>query len=248
MYRSKLFLTNKNKEWFSRNEAFSYLDVDLESQVRIEKVFHIFNKLINKSSGRSLLDIGCADGRMSAKLLDLGYSVYGMDVSPSLIKEAKKKGVKTKVFDAADGLPYKDETFDFIFAGEIIEHLIDTEFIMKEINRVLKVGGYVVITTPNLVHLPERLSFLKGRAPGQTQPLHVFLKYHIRQFTHESWKNILHEFNFKVIDSESSIVVFERDEENPDKVSKHSKILADLFPGLGASVIMTAKKNGTVTD
>lgn len=248
MNESKLFLTNENKEWFSRNEAFSYLDVDLESQVRVEQVYDIFSKLIHKSVGKNLLDIGCADGRMGARLLDLGYSVYGMDVSSSLIKEAKKKGVKTKVFDAATGLPYKNETFDFIFAGEIIEHLIDTEFIMKEINRVLKIGGYVLITTPNLVHLPERILFLKGRAPGQTQPLHVFLKYHVRQFTHDSWKNILHKFNFKVVDSRSSIVVFERDKENSDKVSKYSRFLANLFPSLGASVIVTAKKSGAIVD
>lgn len=235
-------LTNKNKKWFSRDEAFSYLDVDLESQVRIKHIFNIFGNLINESRGNKLLDVGCADGRIGKQLIDLGYSVYGMDVSSVLIKKAKKKGIKTKLFDAADGLPYKDEVFDFVFAGEIIEHLLDTEFIIKEINRILKIGGYAVITTPNLVHLPDRMFFLKGCAPGQTQPLHVFLKYHIRQFTHGSWNNILHQFNFKVIDSRSSIVVFERDSKDINKVKKYSKFLADLFPSLGASVIVVSKK------
>lgn len=234
--------TKKNEKWFSRKGAFTYLEDDLESKERINKVIGIFRKY-KSGSKPPLLDIGCGDGQVGQNLVNLGYEIYGIDISKRLLSEAQKRGLITILADIAnEKLPIPDEVFNYVFCGETIEHIINTEKIMKEIRRVLKKNGLVVITTPNLVHLPDRITFLKGQSPSQIQPLHEYIKLHTRQFTHGSWGAILQEFGFEVVESCSSIVVFERDSKDTSKVLRHSKWLSELWPSLGASVIVTARK------
>ena len=65
---------------------------------------------------------------------------------------------------AAGPLPFEDGTFDAVFAGEIIEHLVDTGAFVAELRRVLAPGGIAVITTPNLAS-NNRARLLLGRYP-----------------------------------------------------------------------------------
>lgn len=236
-------VSHLNDLWFSREEAFSFLDVDLESQIRIKKVLKLFQCFIENTKQKILLDIGCGDGRISKQLITLGYRVYGIDISRKLVGEARKKGVIATCSDVALSIPFSDGFFDYVFAGEIIEHIIDTELILREISRVLRKNGVIVITTPNLVHLPDRIAFIKGNCPCQIQPFHQYLKFHVRQFTHGSLSMMLEQFGFKIIERCSSTVVFERDSNNNNVVVNHSELLARLFPSLGASIIIAARKS-----
>ena len=64
------------------------------------------------------------------------------------------------VGDVSNGLPWQNEYFDAIFAGEIIEHIIDTDFFLDEINRVLNDKGQVVLTTPNAASFTPTISIM----------------------------------------------------------------------------------------
>lgn len=242
MVKNNNSLSKMNDLWFSRKGAFIFLKEDIESQIRIKKVINIFKNIYNDSSGHKLLDIGCGAGEISEKLINIGYEVYGLDISRKALQAAKKKGVKTKRWNLSKGLPYKNQAFEYVFAGETIEHLIDIEFILSEISRVVKKEGFLMITTPNLVHLPDRLSFLLGNNPAQFLPTHEFLKLHVRQFSHSSLHHLLQINGFRVLKSQSTTVVLRRSTKNPNKVLAHSRLLADIFPSLGASIIITARK------
>jgi len=237
-------LSHINNQWFSKPDAFAFIKKDLENQIRIKKILNLFNQL--KKSESKLLDIGCANGFITKEFVKMKYQAYGIDISSKLLKQAKKKEVKVKQIDINNGLSFSNNFFDFIFAGEIIEHIQNTEIIFKEINRVLKKNGQIIITTPNLAHLPDRIKLLKGQAPTQIQPLHKYLKLHIRQFTHSSLNQILRSYGFKIIKSQSTIVVFKRNLKDLDKVTKYSKILANLFPSFGASIIIQAQKKSSI--
>ena len=229
-----------NHLWFDRSGAFKYIEEDIDNQIRISKVLNFLQEQENKK-GKKILDIGCGDGFIGKEIKNFGYSVYGLEISEDNVKKAIKNGVKAKKGDVSKKFPFKDNSFDYLFAGEIIEHLFDTQFFISEIKRVLKKDGIVIITTPNLAHLPDRIKMLKGITPSQVHPLHKFIKLHIRPFTFGTMFESLAEQNFLVIKRESSTVVFKRNIKNPNIVERHSPLLAKLWPSLGSFIIIYAK-------
>lgn len=116
--------------------------------------------------GEKVLDLGCGDGAVSEYLADMGVKVVAVDISEEAVKVAKKRGVNAKVVDVEKGLPFKDEQFDAVFWGDNVEHLFDPEQTLKEIRRVLKKKGRLVLSCPNMGYWRYRLYyFLKGRLP-----------------------------------------------------------------------------------
>lgn len=103
--------------------------------------------LLQKSSGK-LLDVGCADGTTTFRISQISnkLTVVGVDLYKESIDFAKKsyKGVEFIASDAHK-LPFKNQSFDYVCAIEILEHLEDPELALKEINRVLKPKGILII-------------------------------------------------------------------------------------------------------
>ncbi len=98
-----------------------------------------------------VLDIGCGSGILTKLIAEKGAKqVVGLDASKNNLKFASKNKYKNQkfVFGDALALPFKDMYFDKVLATEIIEHLDDDVKFVDEIERVLKKGGYAVITTP----------------------------------------------------------------------------------------------------
>lgn len=117
----------------------------------------IISLLINEKSGR-VLDLGCGDGDYSVELKDLGFEVIAADLDE---KRFKHRGeINFKVCDVAEPLPFPDGDFDYVIAAELIEHLKNPYVAMKEINRVLKNGGQLILSTPNVLSLKSRLRYL----------------------------------------------------------------------------------------
>lgn len=184
-----------------------------------------------------LLDIGCYDGYISLLLkekLGKNCKVYGIDIAKNTIKLACKKGVQAKICDIAKGINFEENMFDYIFAGEIIEHLYDTDFFMREIRRVLKPGGVLIITTPNFLSLGRRIYYLfgKGVFMEASFSLPKNAAGHIRYFTFETLKELLLYNNFEPTLSFSDVITFPKFE---------SAILAKIFPKFGRSIIMFSK-------
>jgi 2-polyprenyl-3-methyl-5-hydroxy-6-metoxy-1,4-benzoquinol methylase len=98
-----------------------------------------------------ILDVGCADGIFAKSFREKNNIVYGIDIDKNLIKSAKNNCDKVFCCDIRKGLPFKDNMFDVVFAGEFIEHLNESEgkIFLKECKRVLKMRGMLILTTPN---------------------------------------------------------------------------------------------------
>ena len=107
----------------------------------------------------SFCDAGCGNG-IYLKYMANKYpetKLYGFDFSQTIVQIAKNNAaaaeIKTGNLEAA---PYKNETFDIILCTQVIEHLLDDKKGLAELYRVLKPGGYLVISTDNKNNLVSR--------------------------------------------------------------------------------------------
>jgi len=169
-------------------------DVYGMSGKREEKIIGLLGKNIK---GLQILEIGCSDGYFGEKLIKLGGVVTGTDISQKLIVKAKKVLNQAKIVDPSEGkLPFKTATFDVVIASELIEHLFQPQVFLKEINRVTKKKGKLVLTTPNLLYWGNRLKFMKGEFVYQNTG--VFDEGHIHFYTHQTLKDDLVNSGFKI--------------------------------------------------
>lgn len=100
--------------------------------------------IIKKSGNRKVLDLGCGSGVHAKRFSDEGLEVYGLDLSSKMINEAKKRVPKGKfIVGDMNSMPYKDEFFGGVYARASLLHIPKTRIasVLKEINRVLKIGG-----------------------------------------------------------------------------------------------------------
>ncbi|PIY94083.1 MAG: hypothetical protein COY68_03625 [Candidatus Levybacteria bacterium CG_4_10_14_0_8_um_filter_35_23] len=113
-----------------------------------------------------LLDVGCGAGIVGKVLLERNYDVYGIEIDANAAKIARKKGLKVKVGDVQEKYPFKDNYFDEVFLGDIIEHVYLPENVIKELFRVLKPSGRLVVSTVNYSNFVWRIKYLiMGKIP-----------------------------------------------------------------------------------
>ena len=182
---------------------------------------------------KTVLDIGCFDGSVALVLMQNSNVLFGMELSKQAIRSASKKGVQVVLTDADEGFPFSDHSFDAVFAGEIIEHVIDVDYWLQEITRILKPDGEVVLTTPNLASLGRRFLLLFGRDPLTNQSLFSGAG-HIRYFVKQTLTDLLAQNNLKIVEFRSDVVNLN------DKGNIFSTKLARWFPNLGRGLVVKA--------
>lgn len=191
--------------------------------------FKIMSDLVGKN--RHILDLGCNTGNFLKLIKKNNKNIEGVEISQKIAKIGQKKGLKIKIADLSKTFPYRRNTFDTITAGEIIEHIYDTDFFLKEIKRILKPNGYLIISTPNIATLGRRIMLLFGINPLIETSLEN-ASGHIRYFTKKSLEQLLKKHSFKTVKFKSDTINFS----NNGKFQSH--FLAKIFPKLGARIII----------
>jgi len=161
-------------------------------------------------------------------------SITGLEISQKAAAIGKKRHLKIKVGDVHQPFPFTTNSFDVVTAGEIIEHIYDTDFFLEEIKRILKPSGSLIISTPNIATLGRRLMLLFGINPLLETSLSNAAG-HIRYFTKDSLERLLHKHHLQTIEFTSDIINFT----NSGQIK--SRLLAQLFPTLGARLIIKAQ-------
>ena len=115
--------------------------------------------------GENLLDIGALPFLLTGSLEKLGYDVCGVDIEPErsgfagVIANLNLTVHKCNI--EVEKLPFQDKEFDIVIFNEIFEHLrINLIFTMREVHRVLRTGGTLMLSTPNLRSLKGVANFL----------------------------------------------------------------------------------------
>ena len=115
-----------------------------EEKLRFKKA----TKLAKVPPKARVLDIGCRDGSLR-NYLDQSVVYYGIDIAPQF------KGENITIQDINEGTNFESDFFDYIFCIEVLEHLKNPFFVMKEIYRVLKPEGILILSVPNPYHFKE---------------------------------------------------------------------------------------------
>jgi len=136
-------------------------------------------ELINKYSkpGDRILDVGVGLGRVLSNFPQLER--YGMDISFGYLKELQNKGIEA-CFAQVEEIPYKPETFDFVMATDILEHVLDLNVTCAKMLSVLKTGGILLVRVP----YREDLS-------GYLAPENPYKYVHVRNFDEDSLRILL---------------------------------------------------------
>lgn len=165
-------------------------------------------KIIASLKPGRLLDIGCSSGDWAAHWHSRGWKCAGIDIDQKNVAIARQRGIDAVHCDLNKSpLPFENETFDLVFAGEVIEHLIDTDGFLSEVYRCMRPGGHVLLTTPNLVSFENRLRILLGIYP-------IWVNYnlsgsgHVRAYTPRVLKKQLREHGFSIIAHRGNWVPF----------------------------------------
>ena len=167
----------------------------------LQRIWHgrklsLAKELLKKLEFKNLLDVGCASGYMLSEIAKTspGKQFFGVDIYDKAIKFAKIKyqNINFKVATAR-GLPFADNAFDVVICYETIEHVEDPLASLKEIRRVLKKGGTLILAMDSGNWLFRVIWFVWERTKGK-----VWRGSHLHPFHHNELESIVARAGFKI--------------------------------------------------
>jgi len=143
---------------------------------------------------KRVLEAGCASGHVSEKLSAQGCTVVGVEIDGSVVEPATKWLERVVIGSFDDESLWHDlegESFDVILFGDVLEHLKDPLFTLRESVKLLRPAGTVVISVPNIAHADVKIALINGHFPYKDDGL--LDRTHISFFTKESLLRLVRE-------------------------------------------------------
>ncbi|MEC9442412.1 MAG: class I SAM-dependent methyltransferase [Myxococcota bacterium] len=121
-----------------------------------------FDLLREYARGADVLEVGCGTGLILEKAAEVASSAHGVDISDGMLEQARARGLTVQQADAAEALPFEDESFDLVYSFKVLAHIEDIDAALQEMARVTRRGGYLLLEFYN----PWSLRYLAKRVGG----------------------------------------------------------------------------------
>lgn len=146
---------NSIAEFYDRYHRRDIRGFDLNYE-RSPQVYQALDRHI--MSGSRCLDVGCGDGHaLGPWATERQVHYVGVDIAKSAVEATRARGLEAFLVEDSGRLPFPDGTFDAAVSLEVIEHLFQPEALIGEALRVVKPGGVVIVTTPNVAYWRRRV-------------------------------------------------------------------------------------------
>jgi predicted SAM-dependent methyltransferase len=164
----------------------------------VQNRYHVMRSLLRDfdTNDKVLLDLGAGPNPITD----------GLPCIHRILVDVRPEHKPTLVCNLYNGIALADNTIDLIVAGEIIEHIALSRHFLAEILRVLKNGGYLLLSAPNITSLKYRVAFLLGRIPAHAakgdytyntdNPANSW--GHVRDYNYRELRRVLTDNGFKV--------------------------------------------------
>ena len=151
--------------------------------------------------GARVLDLGCGSGELLAYLIEhRGCSGYGIELADANVHASLARGIDVIQFNLEDGLAlFEDRSFDVVLQLDTLQHLRNTEKMLRETARVGRIG---IVSFPNFAHWPNRLRVAGGRMPvTKILPYQWYDTPNIRVGTYADFEVLARKNGLAILDS-----------------------------------------------
>lgn len=187
------------------------------------------HRMVVERAGRDgrVLELGCSSGYVTQRLVANGNAVTGVDFDPTAAEEARRWCDRVEVGDIETmPLPEVPGGYDAITAGDILEHLRDPDALLARLRPLLRDGGRLVVSTPNIATWWVRLMLLAGRFRYADRG--IMDRTHTHFFTRRTLIEAVEGTGFRVLDVDVTVPSPLR----PARLRRAAHALARAFPGL----------------
>jgi ubiquinone/menaquinone biosynthesis C-methylase UbiE len=160
--------------------------------------------LVSVDRDSRVLDLGCGSGGWSESIGQSVHQVVGIDISLERIKVAKKNAENESLNNLhffigdAENLPFPSDYFNIVFCAAILHHLPDLNQAFREIHRVLKIDGKIILSEPGLLNpfAFVRRKFFPSEihTPDETP----FIPFRLKKFIELNYSNLISEYKYFV--------------------------------------------------
>lgn len=210
---------------------------------RFYRLVKVLDGLLDASSiqGKRWLDLGCRQGEFLSILRQrYGIIAYGIDAWPEDLKNDPRWDYHRADLDA--GFDYHED-FDFISALEVLEHMIDTDGFLESCWKSLKRQGFLVLSTPNINSLRNRMSVPFGAYPAGLEYRNVV--HHVRLYNTRKLREHLNAHGFELVRL-SGVNLLPLRFVKYALLGRVSELASNLFPQLCGTTIVIGMKTQRV--
>ena len=151
--------------------------------------------------GARVLDLGCGNGEFLAHLRDhRECSGYGIEIADANVLACTQRGVNVIQLNLEEGLAlFEDQSFDVVLQLDTLQHLRNTEKMLRETARVGRIG---IVSFPNFAHWPNRLHVVSGRMPvTKVLPYQWYDTPNIRVATYADFEVLARKDGLRILDA-----------------------------------------------